>query len=445
MAEQNKGFAGLLGNVFGTAPPAYMEGLLGQQATEDLRKRSIGTGIANALIGYAGMPKNQNLGLGRILAGAAQAGIGGAQGVYKNATQDYVQGQAIEQAKAAQTARELEIQRTSARRQLSGNIMQNGAINQDSLQGLAALSDDPLALLNQAADLSPKLRRMNQTGAENNPFKMFAEGGQSPTVKKLAQQYSISFENGQIDLETAEKTIMQLGKMDDTYSNRLVSQEGSEQSRALSAASLANAMATLEIQKEAASRKQLPPQVYSKELEMVSSATGNIDVAGEVENVINQVYAADIDFSPALNLKYKTMAATGSRDPKALLWQEIERFKTKVTNDILRLNKGVQTDGDFKRAKQELSEATSKADLIKAFYKMQRINLKYAKDINKTLRSSRTSSGYTPESGYPQPSQVDVSEAYPHVFGNGDYTYTQLPSGSVYHDGNDGGKLKRKK
>jgi len=102
MAEQGKGFAGLLGNVFGTAPPAYMEGLLGQQATEDLRKRSIGTGIANALLGYAAMPKNQNLGLGRILAGAAQAGIGGARGVYDNAKTDYLQGQAIEQAKRKQ-------------------------------------------------------------------------------------------------------------------------------------------------------------------------------------------------------------------------------------------------------------------------------------------------------------------------------------------------------
>ena len=102
MAEQGKGFAGLLGNVFGTAPPAYMEGLLGQQATEDLRKRSIGTGIANALLGYAAMPKNRNLGLGRILAGAAQAGIGGARGVYDNAKTDYLQGQAIEQAKRKQ-------------------------------------------------------------------------------------------------------------------------------------------------------------------------------------------------------------------------------------------------------------------------------------------------------------------------------------------------------
>ena len=102
MAEQGKGFAGLLGNVFGTTPPAYMEGLLGQQATEDLRKRSIGTGIANALLGYAAMPKNRDLGLGRILAGAAQAGIGGARGVYDNAKTDYLQGQAIAEAKRKQ-------------------------------------------------------------------------------------------------------------------------------------------------------------------------------------------------------------------------------------------------------------------------------------------------------------------------------------------------------
>ena len=445
MAEQGKGFAGLLGNVFGTAPPAYMEGLLGQQATEDLRKRSIGTGIANALLGYAAMPKNRNLGLGRILAGAAQAGIGGARGVYDNAKTDYLQGQAIEQAKSAQLARELELQRSVQRQKLAGNIIKNGAINQDNLQRLAAVSDDPLSVINQAADLSPKLKRMNQTGAENNPFKIFAEGGQSPTVKRLAEQYYTSFENGQIDLETAEKTIMQLGKMDETYANRLATQEGNAESRALASASLSNSMATLALAKEASSRKQLPPQVYSKELEMVNTGTGNIEVAGEVDNVINQIYASDIDFSPALNLKYKALAAAGSRDPKVLLWQEIERFKTKVTNDILRLNKGVQTDGDFKRAQEELSNATSKADLVKAFYKMQRINLKYAKNINKTLRSSRASSGYTPESGYPQPSQIDVSESYPHVFGNNDYTYTQLPSGSVYHDGNDGGKLKRKK
>ena len=92
------GLLDILGSALGTTPPSYMEGLLGANATEDLRKRSIGTGLVNALIGYAAMPKNQNLGLGRILAGAAQAGVQGAQGVYDTATQDYLKAQQMAEA-----------------------------------------------------------------------------------------------------------------------------------------------------------------------------------------------------------------------------------------------------------------------------------------------------------------------------------------------------------
>ena len=96
------GLLDLLGGAIGTTPPAYLEGLLGQNAVEDLRKRSIGSGLVNALVGYAAMPKNQNLGLGRILAGAAQAGMQGAQGVYDTATQDYMMQQQITEAKRKQ-------------------------------------------------------------------------------------------------------------------------------------------------------------------------------------------------------------------------------------------------------------------------------------------------------------------------------------------------------
>jgi hypothetical protein len=102
------GLLDLLGGL-GTTPPSYMEGLLGAQATEDLRKRSIGTGLANALVGYLAMPKNQNLGLGRILAGSAQAGLQGAQGVYSNALGDYETQQkiaAFERAKKLQEAQD---------------------------------------------------------------------------------------------------------------------------------------------------------------------------------------------------------------------------------------------------------------------------------------------------------------------------------------------------
>jgi hypothetical protein len=98
------GLLDLLGGL-GTTPPSYMEGLLGAQPTEDLRKRSIGTGLANALIGYLAMPKNQNLGLGRILAGSAQAGLEGARGVYTGATADYLQQQKIEEMQRAKEQR----------------------------------------------------------------------------------------------------------------------------------------------------------------------------------------------------------------------------------------------------------------------------------------------------------------------------------------------------
>jgi len=91
-----------LGGALGTTPPAYLQGLLGENAVEDLRKRSIGSGLVNALIGYAAAPKNQDLGLGRILASAAQSGIQGAQGVYRNATQDYLQAQELAEMKRKQ-------------------------------------------------------------------------------------------------------------------------------------------------------------------------------------------------------------------------------------------------------------------------------------------------------------------------------------------------------
>jgi hypothetical protein len=103
------GLLDLLGGALGTTPPSYMEGLLGRQATEDLQKRSIGTGLANALVGYLAMPKNQNLGLGRILAGAAQAGMQGAQGVYSGALSDYETQQkleAMDRAKKLQAAQD---------------------------------------------------------------------------------------------------------------------------------------------------------------------------------------------------------------------------------------------------------------------------------------------------------------------------------------------------
>jgi hypothetical protein len=80
---------------FGATAPEYMGGLLGQEAVDKLKGRAATTGIANAVLGYLAAPKNQNLGLGRIIGQSLQAGMTGAQGVYDTATQDYMMQQKI--------------------------------------------------------------------------------------------------------------------------------------------------------------------------------------------------------------------------------------------------------------------------------------------------------------------------------------------------------------
>jgi len=83
---------GLLDNIFATQTPEYITSLLGEDAANKLKQQSLMSGLVNTAVGYLAAPKNQNLGLGRILAGAYQQGMQGAQGTYDKATQDYIQG-----------------------------------------------------------------------------------------------------------------------------------------------------------------------------------------------------------------------------------------------------------------------------------------------------------------------------------------------------------------
>jgi hypothetical protein len=114
---------------FGSTPPEYLGGLLGQEAVDKLKGRAATTGIANAVLGYLAAPKNQNLGLGRIIGSSLQAGMQGAQGVYDNATQDYLAQQRIGE-------------------------MQRKQAQQTQLQGMLANITDPNERL--AAELAPE-------------------------------------------------------------------------------------------------------------------------------------------------------------------------------------------------------------------------------------------------------------------------------------------------
>ena len=89
-------------NIFGTAPES-LAGLLGAQATQDLQKKAMTTGLINTALGYLVQPKNQNLGLGRILGQSLMSGMQGAQGVYTGALEDWQTKQKIAELQRKQT------------------------------------------------------------------------------------------------------------------------------------------------------------------------------------------------------------------------------------------------------------------------------------------------------------------------------------------------------
>jgi hypothetical protein len=92
-------------NIFGDAPQS-LTGLLGEQATEDLRKKALTTGLINAAIGYIAQPKTMRYGSALPYIGRAlMAGQQGAQGVYEGAITDFERQQKIEEFKRKQEQR----------------------------------------------------------------------------------------------------------------------------------------------------------------------------------------------------------------------------------------------------------------------------------------------------------------------------------------------------
>jgi len=496
------GLLDLLGGL-GTTPPAYLEGLLGAQPVEDLRKRSIGTGIANALIGYLATPKNQNLGLGRILANTAQAGMLGAQGVYSGAVEDYQTKAKIDEMNRNKAIAERDLRRQTEIEALAPQLIKTTPAQYQDVQGnpyfipaatapdatspnynlqsvmpeptrqlvspeqrtidmgvmqrMASLSKDPLATLKTTAELVPALRKANmlQSGQQDNPFEIYTVGAQSPVVQKLANQYAKSFASGQIDSETADKRILELGKMEESYTGKqdtaTARKEQNDRAYQLQEQLANNTISQQEfnrqmalnqynLQKSIADQKNvkvLPPKALTDESANITSAYESTQLANQVDSQMKSLITSGIKFSPAKNAQLAIQSSLGSTSPEVLAYNDFAQFKTKLVNDTLRLNKGTQTEGDAVRAANELTNAKSTQDVIRSLQKIRDINAQTVGMQNQIITSRRKSGGLTESAGYPAPEQIPVPTFEPVFFGDS-AEYKKLPAGSFYIDGNTG-------
>ena len=237
--------ASLLDSVlsFGATPPQYLEGLVGQQGVEDLRKKAGTTGVFNALVGYLATPKNQGLGLGTILGNTLMAGQQGAQGVFDQATQDFLMQQKLDEMKRA---KELQAKKDAFIAQIGQPNATRDVVTQGTMQEPVATQEgavapnfqtqlpepivtqeqyyDPNVMLQQALaagvldlkdymTLAAKKKQGTQLLSSKDIDAMKAQGFELPTDR--GQKYQRDLETGKIDLVqgtlTPEKPSFKVG------------------------------------------------------------------------------------------------------------------------------------------------------------------------------------------------------------------------------------------
>ena len=253
-------------DIFGIgSSPDYLSGFM----SEEERKRLQQDAAINALInagaamsersGYSRTPVS----LGQILGAGTQAGMAGYQGAMDRGVQELMTRQKLAEAKLARDRamqiRALAPQLYKTIPEVTREVQEPGmnvpvppqegavaptfqtqyqpgqtttevvaparrVINEQVLGQIAALQEDPLAALKTQAEIMPKLRAagMTEGGVGDNPFDLWVASASSPSVKKMAQQYSNSFRQGILtDPDKINSTINNLATMDEKYIGRL--------------------------------------------------------------------------------------------------------------------------------------------------------------------------------------------------------------------------------
>lgn len=238
-------------DIFGTTP-SYYGGLLGEDELNRVRQQAQQQALQNTALALlqAGAPSrvpgNEALAIAQGLAGGQQA--------YKQSMEDALRGKMTElqlqdfmmkqrEAQAQKTRQEqmrqmfpqIFTQTVTPEQQTmygeaapvvrddEGNLMPGAqitpakreiSVDPNKLQALAMLSNDPLAAYSQIAKLVPDLRKAGFIGGmqQENPFTAFAKDESIPApLRAVAAQYERSYATGQIDQETADKRLAELG------------------------------------------------------------------------------------------------------------------------------------------------------------------------------------------------------------------------------------------
>lgn len=258
-------------DIFGSTP-SYYGGLLGEDELNRVRQQAQQQALQNTALALlqAGAPSrtpgNEALAIAQGLAGGQQAYKQTMQEGLQNKMQemqiqDYqrkqqeAQAQRTRQEQMRQMFPQIFTQTVTPEQQTmygeaarvvrddEGNLMPGAqitpaqrqiSVDPNKLQALAMLSNDPLAAYSQIAKLVPDLRKAGFVGGmqQENPFTIFSKDETIPApLRAVAAQYERSFATGQIDQDTADKRLAELGTRVQSAQQFAQTQSGLDQQR----------------------------------------------------------------------------------------------------------------------------------------------------------------------------------------------------------------------
>ena len=189
-----------------------------------------------------------------------------------------------------------------------------------------------------------------------------------------------------------------------------------------------NRLAMAELTKDS---KPLPPAIIKAEDADYEQATAAINLAQEADKYLSIIRSGEIKFGPLDRALVSIRGAAGSEDSQVVARNDFERFRTRLINESLRLNKGTQTDSDAQRATNELKSAESMTDAGKSIETLRRINADRARDAYKSITGRRANNNLPP----PQ-TVIEIPKFDPQAFTDAEekriLNDPKIPAGTIY-------------
>lgn len=125
--------------------------------------------------------------------------------------------------------------------------------------------------------------------------------------------------------------------------------------------------------------KPLPVGALTLQDEITQSLSGAINIAKDASALAQRIRAGEVPLEPTGRIEAWARNLVGISDPESRAYADYKQYVEKLRNDTLRLNKGVQTEGDAQRALNELVAAGNDPGLAaQAMEKVAQINQRAA-------------------------------------------------------------------